>query len=238
MTFGCSFTGGHDLGPNGAWGHFLSQRLGCDHVNKSGGATNTQILSNVINFCEHNSMNNACIGIQWSEITRREFWDENIGWYQSFGMGTLLDDSLYSRVNKSLALSFIRENLKFFMPMWFDLRENTLRTILAMMQAKAYLEHKGIDFIMFEGINSIIDRDENHQDVNYDRNQIHDLALLNTDKKMTILNDPTFFGELGDMNRAMRSHPKFDPKLNDGHPHPVILEWWTGHLWKHLEKYQ
>lgn len=230
VTFGCSFTGGHDLGPNGAWGHFLANRLGCKHINKAGGASNTNILTGVINFCENNDMSNICVGIQWSEVTRREIWNETFGGYDAFGLGTLLN----KRPNQPTKLDFIRDNMTFFTDIWFDLRENTLRTVLAMIQAKSYLEYNNIDFVMFEGINSIKNRIE--VDVTeYNLSQVHDLALLNKNKIFSILNDETFFSELGDLNTAMRNHTAFDPTLNDGHPHPEILEWWTDHLYKFLE---
>lgn len=237
VTFGCSFTGGHDLGPNGAWGHFLANRLGCNHVNKAGGAANPNILTNVINFCEHNNMSNACVGIQWSEMTRRPIWLEDQGIYFSFGSGTLLNDNPSSLENKPKEFLFIKNNLEFFMPMWFDLRECVLTTVLSMIQAKAYLEYKNIDFIMFEGINSIMDRDENHRDITYDVTQIHDLALLNTNIKKSILDDVTFFNELGDMNKCLKAFPLFDSTLNDGHPHPEFLEYWTDHLYNYIKNY-
>ena len=43
ITFGCSFTGGHHLGEEGSWGYVLSNLLGCYHVNKWGGGSNTNI---------------------------------------------------------------------------------------------------------------------------------------------------------------------------------------------------
>lgn len=237
VTFGCSFTGGHQLREQGAWGHFFAQRLGCKHVNRAGGASNTNIVTSVINFCEHNDMSNACIGIQWSEATRRELWEEYNNAYYTIGLGGLSDDFLWSRENQKEFLGTVRNNLGWFSTVWFDIRENVLRTILAMIQVKSYLEYKNIDFIQFEGINSILDSDRMIEEVRYDgSSHPSELALLNLGIKQSILQDDTFFSELGDLNKVMREHPSFDHTLNDGHPHPEILNFWTDKLFAHIQK--
>lgn len=230
-TFGCSFTRGHHLGHDGAWGHFLSNRLNCTHINVGGGQSNTNILTNVINFCEHNDMTDVCVGIQWSEPTRREFWRDENNWYFVFGPETLLDDSPTFHEFK-----FIRNNSAYFASIWFNLKENVLRTVLAMKQATGYLKSKNIDFVMFEGFNPI--KDENFDDVNtaYELSSYHNLSLLNKEVIMSIYNEKTFFKELGSLSDFMRAHPNWNSLANDGHPHPEILETWTNVLFDYIKK--
>lgn len=236
VTFGCSFTGGHQLGPDGAWGYYLARRLGCNHRTVSGGASNPNIATSVINFVENNDTTNVCIGIQWSEATRREIWKETINNYHTIGLGGLLEDTMWRREPEQEFLQPIRNNLGYFSSVYFDIRENVLRTVQSMIHVKAYLEYKNIDFIQFEGINSILDRIENQENIKYDGSGHPTyLALINDDVKKSIVSDDTFFSELGDLNKAMRLHPAFDPSLNDGHPHPVILDYWTDHLYNYLK---
>jgi len=235
VTFGCSFTGGHNLGDNGAWGHFFAKRLGCKHVIRSGGGSNTNICAHVINYCENNDMTNKCIGIQWSEVTRRELWEENNSSYYTIGLGILLEDSMWKRESNREWLSPIKNNLGYFSSVWFDLRENIMRTVLAMIQAKAYLEYRNIDFIQFEGINSIINREKNHQEVRYDgEGHPSDLALISDNIRSRLFNDDTFFDKQGDLMKFMNEYPTFDPSINDGHPYNEILEDWTTHMWNYL----
>jgi hypothetical protein len=244
ITFGCSFTGGHLLGEEGSWGFALSKLLGCNHINKAGGGSNTNMLNNIINYCENNDMSNSCIGIQWSEVTRREYWDNENNCYNTLGLGTFdPQHRIFERETSHYdTLSFIKDNYPFFGPMWFTLTENLLRTIVAMISAKSYLKSKNIDFIMFEGINSIKTINKSFYPENYptDINNIdfsrrNDFKLLSDDIRMSILNDDTFFSELGDWMSAMYNHPKFDTKINDGHPHQEIVDWWVENLYRHIK---
>ena len=232
ITFGCSFTGGHHLGEEGSWGYVLSNLLGCYHVNKWGGGSNTNIFTNIINYCENNDMSNSCIGIQWSELTRREFWEDRWNAYDTLGLGTLIEHPEITDGNKKM--NFMIENLEFFVSIWFSLPENTLRTVQAMIGAKHYLENKGIDFIMFEGINSI--KTVKIDDYKYDKSQIGDTGLLSKKIRNEILEDITFFNTLGDWNTAMNKHPEFDPKINDGHPHMEIINWWVNEMYEYIKQ--
>ena len=244
ITFGCSFTTGHNLGDEGSWGFSLAKLLNCNHVNKGGGGSNTNILTNVINYCENNDMSNSCIGIQWSEVTRREYWDEKNNRYHTLGIGTFSSvHQIFERETSYYdSLSFIKNNQPFFGGMWFNLAENTLRTIIAMISVKSYLKNKNIDFIMFEGINSIknINKSfypENHQtDINhYSPSEGNDFTLLRDEIRMSILNDDTFYSEQSDWMSAMYNHPNFDTTINDGHPHQEIVEWWVGKIYQHIK---
>jgi len=244
ITFGCSFTSGHLLGDEGSWGFALSKLLNCNHVNKSGGGSNTNMLTNIINYCENNDMTNSCIGVQWSEVTRREYWDDNNNRFNTLGLGTFdPEHKILERDNSHYdSLSFIKNNYSFFGPMWFNLSENLLRTIIAMISIKSYLKNKNIDFIMFEGINSIktINKSfypENYKtDINhYGSSQGNDFSLLRDEIRISLLNDDTFYSELGDWMNAMYEHPNFDTKLNDGHPHQEIVDWWVGNIYQHIK---
>ncbi len=236
-TFGCSFTGGHMLGDRGAWGHYFAKRLGCENIIRAGGGSNTNICNQIINFCEHTDMTNGCIGIQWSEVTRRELWEETYNSYYTIGLGILIDDSLWSKENNNKWLVPIRNNLGYFSSVWFDIRENIMRTVLAMIQIKAYLEYKKIDFIQFEGINSILNREQNHQEVKYD-GYYHptDLSIISDKVRHQIFNDKTFFTECGDLMKFMYDYPNFDHKINDGHPYDEILESWSQYMYEHITK--
>lgn len=235
---------GHLLGEEGSWGYSLSKLLDCEHVNKGGGGSNTNIFNNVVNYCENNDMSNSCVGIQWSEITRREYWDEKNSMYYTLGMGTFADEhQILKRETKFYdSLSFIKDNQVFFGSIWFNLSECTLRTVIAMVSAKAYLKSKNIDFIMFEGINSIKNINssfypEGHQTDIYPNhpNESNNFGLISDKVKMSILNDDTFYSELGDWMNAMHNHADYDEKLNDGHPNQEIVDWWAGNLYSHIK---
>jgi len=244
ITFGCSFTIGHNLGDEGSWGFALAKKLNCNHINKGGGGSNTNIFTNVINYCENNDITNSCIGIQWSEVTRREYWDQKNNRYNTLGIGTFGSEHRILEKETSFydSLSFIKNNQSFFGDMWFNLAENTLRTIIAMISAKSYLKNKNIDFIMFEGINSIKNINKSFYPENFETDIKHyiplqgnDFTLLSDEIRMSILNDNTFYSELGDWMNAMYKHPNFDPKINDGHPHQEIVNWWVDNLYQHIK---
>ena len=87
ITFGCSFTEGWLYRDQGTWGDFLSQNLQCEHVNKGGGSSsNYSILNNVIKYCETENVENVCVGVQWSEWSRRELWVESQKRYFTFNL--------------------------------------------------------------------------------------------------------------------------------------------------------
>ena len=85
ITFGCSFTEGWLYRDQGTWGDFLSQNLQCEHVNKGGGSSsNYSILNTVMRYCETENVENICVGVQWSEWSRRELWVESQKRYFTF----------------------------------------------------------------------------------------------------------------------------------------------------------
>ena len=177
-------------------------------------------MDNVIKFCESNDTNNIALGVQWSEWSRREFWVESERKYKSFNIPAL--EQLEIMKNESHELYFIREHQEFFASLWFDYKENILRTIKSMIIVKNYLENKNIDYVMFEGLGSILDMFYPNKEQISSHN---DLTLLSDEFKLSILNDRSFFNKLGDMRNHMKTHSLYED-INDGHPNPKFLAWW------------
>lgn len=231
VTFGCSYSTGHLIGEVGSWGYHFSKLLKSDHYNYSfNGSSNNLIMNNVINFCESNRTNDVALGIQWSEWSRREFWVELDKKYKSFNVPTL--EQLELMKNESSELYFIREHKEFFVSLWFDYKENILRTIQSMILTKNYLDNKNIDYVMFEGLGSILDMFYPNKEQIYSHN---DLMLLSDEFKLSILNDKCFFNKLGDMRTLMKTHPLYED-INDGHPNPKFLEWWCLEMYNDIKQ--
>ena len=237
ITFGCSFTHGHRLGEEGSWGYNLSKLLNCNHVNRgSGGSSNYAIMNKVIKYCETHDITNSCIGIQWSEITRREVWSEEQKRYVVFNLNAL---KLYDK-NKPSAIPLdvdkLFNNREFFEPMWFDLEENTIRTIQSIILLKNYLSSKNIDFIMFEGIGSITDQFYPYTFKFPITNFEDDRVLLKDKIRENILSDKTFFTKYGPLMSTMLSHELFNNDENDGHPNIEFVKWWVDEIYFYLKE--
>lgn len=231
VTFGCSYSTGHLIGETGSWGYHFSKLLGCEHYNYSfNGSSNNLIMGNVIKFCESNDTNNVALGVQWSEWSRREFWVESERRYKSFNIPAL--DQLELMKNESSELYFIREHQEFFASLWFDYAENILRTIQSMITLKNYLENRNIDYVMFEGLGSILDMFYPNKEQISSHN---DLTLLSDEFKLSILNDQSFFNKLGDMRNHMKTHSLYED-INDGHPNPKFLEWWCLEMYNDIKQ--
>jgi hypothetical protein len=234
VTFGCSYSNGHKIGETGSWGYHLSKLLNCEHYNYGfNGSSNNLIMDNVVKFCESNDTSNVCLGVQWSEWSRREFWVESEMKYKSFNVPSL--ERLESMKNDSPELYFFRDNQDFFVSLWFDYKENILRTIQSMILTKNYLDNKNIDYVMFEGLGSILDMFYPNKEHISGHN---DLVLLSDEFKLKILNDMCFFNKLGDMRTLMKIHPLYED-INDGHPNPKFLEWWCLEMYNDIKvKYE
>ena len=231
VTFGCSYSTGHLIGDVGSWGHHFSKLLNCEHNNYSfNGSSNNLIMNNVIKFCESNDTKNVALGVQWSEWSRREFWVETEKRYKSFNVPAL--DQLEVMKNESPELYFIRDHQEFFVSLWFDYSENILRTIQSMITVKNYLENKKIDYVMFEGLGSILDMFYPNKEQVSGHN---DLTLLSDEFKLSILNDQSFFNKLGDMRNHMKTHSLYED-INDGHPNPKFLEWWCLEMYNDIKQ--
>jgi hypothetical protein len=234
VTFGCSYSNGHELGITGSWGFIFSKLLNCKHYNYAfNGSSNNLIMNNVIKFCESNNLENIAIGVQWSEWSRRELWSETEKTYKSFNLPTLEMGNFTEE--KSPDMFFIKKHQEFFSSIWFDYKENILRTIQSMILIKNYLENKNIDFVMFEGLGSILDMFYPNKEQYSGHN---DLTLLSDEFKLSILNHKCFFSKLGDMRTLMKPHSLYE-NINDGHPNPKFLEWWCLEMYNDIkEKYE
>jgi hypothetical protein len=234
VTFGCSYSNGHQIGETGSWGYHLSKLLNCTHNNYGfNGSSNYLIMSNVIKFCESNDIKNSAIGIQWSECSRRELWIEKDQKYTSFNLSTLQLGNFLKEKNPNL--HFIKENMEFFVSVWFDYKEMIIRTIQSMILVKNYLENRNIDYVMFEGLGSILDMFYPNKEQVSGHN---DLTLLSDEFKLSILNDKCFFNKFGDMRNYMKTHPLYED-INDGHPNPKFLEFWCSEMYNKIkEKYE
>jgi hypothetical protein len=235
ITFGCSFTQGHLLGETGSWGYQLSKLLGCEHVNKGGGGSSTpSIVQKLLKYCETNDRTECCVGIQWSEKNRREMWEKSTQKYVTFNSVTIEHVDVH---NDKEEFVFIKNNLNFFLDTMFDDKENVLRTLNSIILSKNYLISKNINFIMFEGIGSILDV-PHKIDKNYDdnTNHINDLFLLDDDFKRELLNDVTFFKKYGAMSPFMLTHKLFENNINDGHPNLSFLIWWVNEMYNYLKE--
>ena len=104
-----------------------------------------------------------------------------------------------------------------------------------MILTKNYLDNKNIDYVMFEGLGSILDMFyPNKEDIS----SHNDLVLLSDVFKLSILNDKCFFNKLGDMRTLMKTHPLYED-INDGHPNPKFLEWWCLEMYNDIKvKYE
>ena len=226
LAFGCSFTSGHNYGEDGSWGKYMGEMLGCDYgLYGIGGSSSLSVLSRIIGHCETNDMTDCCIGIQWSEWTRREIWISDENRYTAFNL---------SAIKLSPQFFHMKKHLDFFGPFFFEPMENIVRAINSMVLAKAYLESKNIDFVQYEGIGSILD--ECHP-LPKDTVDSLDIQLIKDPYKLKLLSDPTFFTKYGSMMRFMFNHELFvdDPAKKDAHPNPAFAEWWAGEIYAYLK---
>ena len=110
-VFGCSITTGHKLNAKGSWGTYLANKLNCNCVIRGlDSSSNSHIINEVIDVCETFDMSNSCVGIQFSERNRRDFWSNSKNQYTTFNLSTIM-------VNKEESLSselkFIKKILIF-----------------------------------------------------------------------------------------------------------------------------
>lgn len=230
VTFGCSFSDGWIYGRENAWGQFLSELLGCEHFSHANsGSSNSAILNNIIRYCEHHEMKDKCVGIQWSEWSRREMWSKTNNEYFTFNLSTFTNlNNLPSEIEP------FRDNIDLFTDVWFDNRENILRTIQTMILTKHYLTSKNIDYIMFEGLGSIFDEYYPSKEIEKLLSEKYrissDLLLLKDEYRLQILKDKEFFSKYGDMRTHMKT------KNIEGHPTPEYSKWWSEEIYNYLKE--
>lgn len=220
VTLGCSYTNGFVQEKSAQWGEFLSSYLGCPHQYYAVNASSNYFIQNsVINYCENKENLDFCVGIQWSELSRREIWLDSKENYVAFNLPTLMLG------NKEDEFDFMKENMEFFSKVFFNETEMVWRTVSSMIQITSYLREKNIDFVMYEGINSIMDFDNENK------------YLPVSDKiKQKILNQPEMFSKYGDMHSHMKTHKLFNLD-NEGHPNKEYIEWWCKEMYSYMKEY-
>jgi hypothetical protein len=226
---GCSFTTGHIEGRKASWGTHLAKKLNCKCIiNGINSNSNYHMMLGVINLCESNDMSNSCVGIQLTERSRRELWLMDQSTYYTFNYATLDLNDINTMPNE---LKFFKKNLSDIETIYFDDRENLLRTITSITMLKNYFENKNIDYIFFEGISTIKDEIANIDSVKMPN-------VLGKKYRDSLLNDSTFFSKYGPMQPFDRTHPLFDFEKNGGHPNSEFVEWWVEEMYEHIKTNQ
>lgn len=221
VTFGCSYTNGYMEEEKAQWGNYLSKHLNCPHLLLSPNASSNYYISNkVINFCESQKEKDFCIGIQWSEPSRREVYVEKENDYIAFNLSTLMLTDKFQFDE----FYFLKKNLITIDKMFFRMEEMIWRTINSMLFTISYLRDNDIDFIMFQGINSILDFDTDDSTT----------FPISRERKENILNQPEFFNEYVDMHTHMFGHHLFNQD-NQGHPNSKYIQWWSSEMYNYIK---
>lgn len=229
-VFGCSFTVGFIEGKNASWGTHLANKLNCKcEIHAMDSSSNYNMISELIEVCESNDMSNNCVGIQFSERSRREIWISDDLRYESYNLNGL---ELNEEENLLDELKFMKKNIDYFAPILFDDRENLLRTIISIVTIKNYLKSKNIDYIMFEGISTIND----NLYFEYSHNRYK--KIISKEYRESLLNEKTFFNKYGPMQPFDWGHPLYDKNKNDGHPNSEFVKWWVDEMYEHIKNNQ
>lgn len=221
VTVGCSYTNGFLKGKEAQWGEYLASHLGCEHIVLGTNASSNYFSYNkILNYCERETDNNFCVGIQLSELSRREIWLESIDDYKAFNLSTI------QLGNTDIEeLKFIKEHISFFSKVFFNENDMVWRTILSIISVVSYLREKGIDFIIFEGIGSIMDLDTS----NYN-------FPIDTQSKNNLFEYPEFFNRYIDLDNHMKTHELFNQD-NGGHPNSEYIQWWSSEMYDYMLEY-
>ena len=230
ITSGCSISTGFALGEKASWGYVLAQKLQCEHANLGGvGNSNYNIMTNLVNYCESHDLQDCCIGVQWTNYDRREFWRGDIDCYFSFGAAALTNSDSNNRPKH---FDTILDNFEFFDDIWFNRKENLIRNVHFIILVTSYLKSKGIDFIMFEGIGSLADV---YIDPLEEKSPFAQDVLISKPFIESLLKDPHFFPWYGDMNNYMDKSDLFDNEANGGHPNLEFVEWWCDQMYAYCD---
>lgn len=220
ITVGCSYTTGYLQKEKAQWGEYLAEHLGCTHeLHATDASSNYYIHNSLINYCERQLKKDFCVAIQWSEMTRREIWLESLNKYLAFNLATL-NLSTNSHISE---MRFMERHKEFFSRIFFSTDDVVWRTVNSMISIVSYLRQNNIDFIMFEGINSIMDYDTN-DNLNFP---------ISTDFKKNLLDSDEFFTKYGDMHNHMKTHELFNLD-NGGHPNSDYIKWWTSEMYEYI----
>jgi len=220
-SVGCSYTNGYKQGELAQWSKYLSNRLNCGHhiIDGVNASSNNYIYSKIINFCENQKEKDFCIAIQWSEFSRREIYIQDVDDYIAFNLNGLIINDEFNHDE----FYFLKKHFEKIDKMFFNIDDMVWRTVNAMISTISYLRENNIDFIMFQGINSILDFN-NSDNKNFP---------LSNDIKENILNQPEFFNKYGDMHTHMRNHELFNQD-NEGHPNSKYIKWWANEMYNYI----
>ena len=136
-TNGCSFTYGAELDNRELrYGHLLANKLGCEYYvdDSLNGSGNDRILRTTLDYLQDPNINleDLCVVIGWSGISRKEFFVNDIGWHTitPTGIGSNeLINTYYTYLQ-----SVQQDNLNFY-----------YQTLLLQM----WLEKKNVKYFMF-----------------------------------------------------------------------------------------
>jgi len=136
-TNGCSFTYGAELDNRELrYGHLLANKLGCEYYvdDSLNGSGNDRILRTTLDYLQDPNINleDLCVVIGWSGISRKEFFVNDIGWHTitPTGIGSNeLINTYYAYLQ-----SVQQDNLNFY-----------YQTLLLQM----WLEKKNVKYFMF-----------------------------------------------------------------------------------------
>lgn len=226
-SLGCSFTTGFMEGSTKSWGYYFAQKIGANpNVVARDGAGNYMLMFDIMKICEMNKGKKIAIGIQLTERNRREIWIKDTSTYHSFNYATL---TINKKNNVDKELHFLKDNLKEISHIFFDDFENYLRTLTSVIMIKNYLENKGVDYIIFEGMTAISD----YKDLRKNLPQ-HMKNYVSDELVGDIVNSPTFFKKYGPMQPFCRTHELYDVNKNGGHPNSDFIKWWVDEMIEHI----
>ena len=155
---GCSFTEGHQLGPEGAWPKFLGEKMNMEVINLAkGGSGNDTITWRTIEFAEtyKDVAKDSLFVIQLTECLRYQVYFDNLidkpqEWHVTplcfqrnmdvYENGNNASKWIYKNRNE---LIFVYSNITFAL-------YKTLQNIISLV---SYFESNGYPYIIFDGIN-------------------------------------------------------------------------------------
>jgi hypothetical protein len=248
VSFGCSFTEGHHLADDKvAWGDSLASKLDIPHINcGEGGSSNEQIFNKIVSTIENPNFSHSdiLVGIQLSEVMRFQLWCSRTKSYWSSHLEHFIHD--WEDIDEwgmdKHIFKFARKHKEAITSLYGETQEHVYNTVKGLVMITSYLKSKGIDFFVFEGMNSFLDKGLENDFPKFLEDGItklesppHFIPFVEEDFKKSLYNSKWFYTERGAMNYDMWEHPLYDGKENDEHPNPAFANDWSNSLIKWLE---
>ena len=162
IVSGCSFTEGHNLGKNGSWGYWVSQKTNqILHNLARGGAGNEFISQTILSFLIANPeiAKDSVVMVGWSEPTRQMVFFE-----PEFGLGCFhsMQPEDFVDTNKGTDIwqgdiftphGWVMKHKDSLWPFFSSLRYCVFKTYFNMITLKSYLESNNIPYLFFDAIN-------------------------------------------------------------------------------------